>query len=239
MYTSTFVRPECRIVIVRGLVRSIWSLEQTNFKILDMKLWGNSGLLEEGISNDREGYVCATYQKRGRKGCPSHFIRHDELKETVLADLRQLSKNALDRDSLVEKALKKANEKSSQALTELKVIQKKTQQLQQEQLELVRAMTRKMIDDDTFQMSNKALKDEQHALKARTTILETILSQGEANERIMQQFREEVRRFAELQIDDEEALREVLQRLIERIEIELDGGIVIHYNFGNPLSAGA
>lgn len=36
-----------------------------------------------------------------------------------------------------------------------------------------------------------------------------------------------------------EALREVLQRLIERIEIELDGGIVIHYSFGNPLSAGA
>ncbi|MOA32414.1 hypothetical protein D3C78_1536290 [compost metagenome] len=139
----------------------------------------------------------------------------------------------------MEKALKKANEKSSQAFTELNVIRKKTQQLQQEQLELVRALTRKMIDDDTFQMSNAALKDEQHALKARATVLETVVSRGEANERIMQQFREEVRRFAELQIDNEEALREVLQRLIERIEIELDGGIVIHYNFENPLSAGA
>ncbi|SDO18639.1 hypothetical protein SAMN04487897_109144 [Paenibacillus sp. yr247] len=183
--------------------------------------------------------MCATYQKRGSKGCPSHFIRHDELKESVLADLRQLSGNALDRDSLVEKALKKANEKSNHALTELKSIKKKMQQLQQEQLELVRAMTRKMIDDDTFQMSNTALKDEQQALKARAAILEAVLSQGEANERIMQRFREEVRRFTELQIDGEEVLREVLQRLIDRIEIELDGGIVIHYNFGNPLSAGA
>ncbi|MBD3919383.1 hypothetical protein H8B09_11520 [Paenibacillus sp. PR3] len=69
--------------------------------------------------------------------------------------------------------------------------------------------------------------------------METVLSQGEANERLMQKFREEVRRFAELQIDDEEALRELLQRFIERIEIELGGGIIIHYNFGNPLSAGA
>ncbi|MGG3281227.1 hypothetical protein [Paenibacillus solani] len=68
-------------------------------------------------------------------------------------------------------------------------------------------MTRKMIDDDTFQMSNADLKEEQHNLKERATILETVVSQGEAKERIMQQFREEVRRFAELQIDDEEALR--------------------------------
>jgi hypothetical protein len=79
---------------------------------------------------------------------------------------------------------------------------------------------------------------EQHVLKARAAILEAVLRQGEANERIMQKFKEEVRRFTELQIDSEEVLREVLQRLIERIEIELDGGIVIHYDFGNPLSAG-
>ena len=53
----------------------------------------------------------------------------------------------------------------------------------------------------------------QHALKAgAAAILEAVLSQGEINERIMQKFKKEVRRFAELQIDDEEALREVLQR---------------------------
>jgi hypothetical protein len=33
-------------------------------------------------------------------------------------------------------------------------------------------MTRKLINDDTFQMSNIALKDEQHAMKARAAILE-------------------------------------------------------------------
>lgn len=43
-------------------------------------------------------------------------------------------------------------------------------------------MTRKLIDDDTFLMSNAALKDEQHAMKARAAILEAILSRGEANE---------------------------------------------------------
>ncbi|WP_312113586.1 hypothetical protein [Brevibacillus reuszeri] len=41
---------------------------------------------------------------------------------------------------------------------------------------MVRAMTRKLIDDDTFQMSNTALKDEQHAMKARAAILEAIMS---------------------------------------------------------------
>jgi transcription elongation GreA/GreB family factor len=60
---------------------------------------------------------------------------------------------------------------------------RKHSSFKQEQLELVRAMTRKMIDDDTFQMGNTALKDEQHALKARAAILEAILSRGEANDR--------------------------------------------------------
>jgi diadenosine tetraphosphate (Ap4A) HIT family hydrolase len=54
----------------------------------------------------------------------------------------------------------------------------------------------------------------------------------------VQKIKEEVRRFTELQIEDEEALQELLQRLIERIDIELDGGIDIYNNFGNLLSQG-
>jgi site-specific DNA recombinase len=55
----------------------------------------------------------------------------------------------------------------------------------------------------------------------------------------MEQFKEEISRFAELEITDEETLRGLFQRLIERIEIAEDGSISIHYNFKNPLLTGA
>ncbi|QSO50154.1 recombinase family protein [Alicyclobacillus curvatus] len=189
--------------------------------------------------NDREGYVCATYQKRGSKACASHFIRHDTLKEMVLSDLRALSENALNQDSLLEESLLKAQVNSNQAATELSQVQNRSQRLQQEQLELVRALTRNVIDDDTFQMSNAALKEEQNALKERERILEGIVSHQQENECFVQKFREEIKRFVAFQIDDEEVLRDVLHRLIECIEVKDGNEIVIHYSFENPLSSGA
>lgn len=188
--------------------------------------------------NDREGYVCATYQKRGRKICASHFIRHDALKAMVSEDLRNLSANAVNQDSLLEASLLKAQLNSNQAVSELRGVQNRVQRLQQEQLELVRALTRNVIDDDTFQMSNAALKGEQNALKERSRVLEGIVSQQQENEIFVQKFREEIKRFVEFQIDDEEVLRDVLHRLIQCIEVKDGNEIVIHYRFENPLSPG-
>jgi site-specific DNA recombinase len=99
------------------------------------------------------------------------------------------------------------------------------------QLELVRHLTRKTIDDETFKLSNDTLKSDINRLADRAKQLEIIVSQEQETVEFMKQFQEEIRGFAELEISDEEILRDVLQRLIESIEI--------HYNFINPLSSGA
>jgi site-specific DNA recombinase len=107
------------------------------------------------------------------------------------------------------------------------------------QLELVRHLTRKTIDDETFKLSNDTLKSDINRLADRAKQLEIIVSQEQETVEFMKQFQEEIRGFAELEISDEEILRDVLQRLIESIEIAADGDISIHYNFINPLSSGA
>ena len=76
-------------------------------------------------------------------------------------------------------------------------------------------------------------------METRAKELEAVISQEEDNEDIMKQFQEEISRFASLEITDEAMLRELFQRLIERIEIAVDGSITIHYNFKNPLLLGA
>jgi site-specific DNA recombinase len=74
--------------------------------------------------NDREGYVCATYQKNGNQKCASHFIKHVSLKERVLSDLKELSTNSLNMKSLLQITLKRAGNKITIASEELKQIQK-------------------------------------------------------------------------------------------------------------------
>lgn len=189
--------------------------------------------------NDREGYVCSTYQKEGSKNCASHFIKHILLKEIVLQDLQNLSTNALDCTSLVNSVLKKANIKMTQAKSELLKKKKMFKELREEQLELVRALTRKLFDDETFNMSNDTLKSEMNTLVAKINELEGVVSQEQENEGFMKKFQEEVNRFAELEISDEEILRDVLHRLIDKVEIAEDGSIAIYYNFINPLFIGA
>ncbi|MED1914450.1 hypothetical protein [Brevibacillus sp. DP1.3A] len=48
-------------------------------------------------------------------------------------------------------------------------------------------------------------------------------------------FRKEVERFTDLDINDEQVLKQVLQRLIQTIEVFEDGKIFISYRLSNPL----
>lgn len=189
--------------------------------------------------NDRKGYVCKTYQKNGRKKCASHFIKHTVLKDAVLNDLQHLSRDVMNYESLVKSAQFKMNSKVAQAKNELQKVEKKLKELQLEQLELVRHLTRKTIDEETFKLTNDTLKSEILSLEDTITELKLIASQEEESEAFMKQFKEELERLAKLDITDEKVLRGILERLIERIEVAKDGSITIYYNFKNPLLLGA
>ncbi|RNB87552.1 hypothetical protein EDM58_00065 [Brevibacillus panacihumi] len=50
-------------------------------------------------------------------------------------------------------------------------------------------------------------------------------------------FRTEVERFIDLDISDEQVLKQILQRLIQTIEVFEDGKMKLNYNLSNPLSS--
>ncbi|WP_090799304.1 recombinase family protein [Paenibacillus sp. GP183] len=187
----------------------------------------------------RKGYVCGSHHRSTGKKCASHFIDHVELKEAVLNDLRQLSSNAMDRDSLVQNTLKRANEKITDAKDELNDVNKKLRLLQKDRMELVDKLLNKTLDDEIFKMYNLGLKTKQEALELRARELESVVSQEQENQGSIHAFQLEIERFTQLEISDEEILREVLHRLIERVEVAEDGSIDIHYDFKNPFLMGA
>jgi site-specific DNA recombinase len=189
--------------------------------------------------NDRRGYVCATYQKNGRKKCDSHFTRHEVLKEKVLSDLRELSTNSLNMNSLLDIALKRAGSKMIGAKDELKRVQQELKQLAKEQTQLARNLARELIDENTFKSCMESIKNELQVWRQRELELERLLSKEKDTEVGLHAFRKEIAKFIELNITDEEMLRQVLHRLIDKVEVSKDGSITIHYNFQNPMSMGA
>lgn len=189
--------------------------------------------------NDRKGYVCATYQKNGRKKCHPHFIKHEVLKQKVLSDLRQLASNSLSMNSLLEIALKRAGNKMTGAKDELKRVQQELKQLEKEQTQLARNLARELIDEETFKSCVQSIKSELEALRQSELELERLLSKEKDAEVGLHAFKKEILKFIELNITDEEFLRQVLHRLIDKVEVGTDGSITIHYNFKNPMLKGA
>ncbi|KLV21850.1 hypothetical protein ABW03_12180 [Bacillus altitudinis] len=57
--------------------------------------------------------------KRGIKGCPSHWIKFDELKERVLSDIKELAKDSIDTNSLQQLIQKHSGNKNEDLKDEL------------------------------------------------------------------------------------------------------------------------
>lgn len=188
--------------------------------------------------NDREGYVCGTYQKQGSKKCASHFIKHDQLKKTLLWDIQNLAQNAVDREGLMQTALQKVATTARLAQNKLTKAEKKHDRYKNELLELVRLLTRKEIDRDTFKHTQDQLNEEISRVEKEIRTLKEVIANEKKSKEWMKQFQAEVERFSGLDINDEEALRNIFQKLVERIEIQKDGAIHIHYNFKNPMVQG-
>ncbi|AOZ93648.1 hypothetical protein [Paenibacillus crassostreae] len=69
--------------------------------------------------------------------------------------------------------------------------------------------------------------------------MDNVIFQEQENEVSIHAFQLEVQRITQLEISDEEILREVFHRLIHKVEVFEDSSIEIHNSFKNPLSLGA
>ncbi|MCM3703134.1 hypothetical protein [Paenibacillus macerans] len=65
--------------------------------------------------------------------------------------------------------------------------------------------------------------------------LEQFNAQNQRNqEEQFRSFQKKIALFAQLDIDDEQVLKQLLHQVIEKIEVHQDGSIKIHYNIAHP-----
>lgn len=191
------------------------------------------------FKNDRQSYVCSTYQKNTAKKCSSHIIKHDVLKQVVLSNLKDLLDNSLNMQSLVDMTIQRAGIKKNNAVKELEKVQREISKLDTELVQLTRKWTSGDINKDMLNACCTAVKNERQALEERMTRLQTEIAHEHDTESRVTAFKAELMKFASLDVSNEEILRDMIHKMINRIDIHEDGSIEISYNFQNPLKKGA
>jgi site-specific DNA recombinase len=123
--------------------------------------------------NDRQSYVCSTYQKNTAKNCSSHIIQHAALKQVVLTNLKDLIDNSLNMQSLVDVTMQRAGIKKNKAAKELDRVQHEISKLDKELVQLTRKWTSGDIDKEMFNACSVAVKNERQALEEPMARLQT------------------------------------------------------------------
>jgi site-specific DNA recombinase len=179
--------------------------------------------------SNREGYICGSYARYGKKACSNHVIREDLLKITVLTDIQELVKQ-IDK----EQYLKKLEVQSKKSI---KSVQKQLEKIDK-QLEIIKGRKRKYIN----MLAEEIITHEEYRENVEANNIEIndlaekkndLLSAMESEQTVdnIEKLKQELLQF----LNFDELTPEILHRLINRIEVTAYGTPVIHYRFSAPI----
>ncbi|BDG33496.1 recombinase family protein [Parageobacillus thermoglucosidasius] len=179
-------------------------------------------------------YVCGGYVKFSSSFCTSHIIEEKTLLQMVKNDLKEIIKDNLKMERFYGIAEEKANDLFSSTKKELKHIEKQLNELDKIFNNLLNLHIEGAITTEQFKKQNERIIQQQQELAAKKSELQSTLEQREQFDKKIQYFKKEIERFLNLDINDSQVLKQILQRLIEKIEVFEGGKIKIYYNLSLP-----
>jgi DNA invertase Pin-like site-specific DNA recombinase len=186
--------------------------------------------------NDRKAYLCGRYQKYGKTFCSHHLIRADKLLSEVLTVLKELTEEGVKKKKLIEVAKKEAGKHVATHDTELKQIEKRIQQLTKKQSNLLDLLNEGDLTKDEWRTQNELIREEVTQLSARKLELQSLIGKEKDMDSQIHAFEKQVSKLIHLNIEDEKVLKQVIHKLIHKIEVFEGGKIKIHFNFINPVA---
>lgn len=182
-------------------------------------------------------YVCGGYVKHTTSYCSSHIIEGRLLLNAVKADIKAMIKDTVKVEKLYGIAENKASSLQSSLTKELKQVERKIDKLNNQVSSLLTLHADGAMTTEMFKQQSERISIQLQELADRKANLQSALATKKDNTEQLQAFKKEVERISELDIEDENILKQVLQRLINKIEVFGEGKIKIHYNLSPSLSA--
>jgi DNA invertase Pin-like site-specific DNA recombinase len=175
-------------------------------------------------------YVCGGYVKHSSSFCTSHIVAEKELLEGVRKDIASL----ISRNANIEKLYGVAEEKAlivhTTILKELKNLERQAEKMSQQFNSLLSLHSEGAITILQFKERNTSLSEQQQELAERKSKLVLQLDEKKDLDKNVQAFKKNVRSFLNLETKNQEDMKQILQRLIQKIEVFEESKIVIHYN---------
>lgn len=198
------------------------------------------GMMFRKDRNRQEGgaYVCGGYVKHTSSYCSSHIIGNRKLRQAVIDDLQELISNNLKLEQLYRVVGGEIAIHQNSYTKELQGVNNQLAKLESEFRSLLTLFQQKVVGIEQFRSTNEAIEAERRRLTERKVELERILESKKDTERNLQDFQRQINKIAKLDIHDEQVLKQVIQKLIHKIEVQVDGNIKIHYNIARPLNIG-
>ncbi|EOS55022.1 MULTISPECIES: hypothetical protein [Paenibacillus] len=157
------------------------------------------------------------------------------LLQAVKDDLKAIINDSVKIENLYGIAEEKALAIQSHVQRELKRVEKQLAELDNRFDKLLSLHVEEAITTDQFKHQKERNAHQQQLLHNKKAELILALEEGKNLAERKEAFRKEVERFIDLDISDEQVLKQVLQRLIQTIEVFEDGKIKINYNLSHTL----
>lgn len=188
----------------------------------------------------KEGaYVCGGYVKHTKSFCSSHLIREPSLLTMVKDDLRELISSTVKLDKLYSVLNGEVSLHQSNYKKELQKVNSRLSQLADEFQGLLQLYTQKAISIEQFTTQNERIQFEQERLNKQKAELEIKRESKKDTDDHLRAFKRQIDKFARLDIEDDRVMKQLLQTLIHKLEVHMDGSIKIHYNITRPHIIGA
>ncbi len=167
--------------------------------------------------------ICSTYKKLGKDYCNNVNIREDYLIDTVLNDLKKTINAYIKQDDL--KISKNINNDNSKQIFS---INSKIKNNENYLLNLYKDKVDGKITDDMFKTLSERISKENISLEDNLKIL-TSTKTSETDDK-------EIKKLIKQALAFDKIDRNLLLKLIDKIEIDDKNNIKIFYNFKNPCS---
>ncbi|MEK3945360.1 recombinase family protein [Paenibacillus sp. FSL H3-0310] len=187
------------------------------------------------FKKDRGGYTCGKYGKYGKKYCSSHYIKADDLLTKVKQHLKPLTTGTqIKTRRLVDIFKKESGCSADNHDKDLRQVESKLAQLTKKQSRLLDLLNEGELTQEEWRIQNTLVRNENTLLsECKSELMMQVKKEKDLNTNI-QVFEKQVKNLLHLDIEDEQILKQIVMKLIQKIEVFDDGSLKIHYNITNP-----
>ncbi|WP_430788408.1 recombinase family protein [Virgibacillus flavescens] len=180
------------------------------------------------FKKNRKGYICGSYNKHGIKACTDHHVKENELYQSLLNDLYNLSHtlNISEYDSTIKKRAEDIRHRHEQQINTLDT---KIEKIKARKTKLINHMSDGIITKEEYHQVIDTNNEEIKSLILQKENLYTKMKSKYSQKEIHKLKKELVELAAFKKLSPE-----ILHKFIQKIEIKADGTPRIYYRFSDP-----